>query len=86
MTDREKCLLALKTAREEHIASSNGIRFYPVIEQALDFAIADIQEREERSKGCVSCNGSFGDNTIEFEAQGYSFCPWCGRPLKGADE
>lgn len=52
--------------------------------RALDVAIKDLQESEERSKGCPSCNGGFGDNTIEFKKMRYTNCPYCGRPLKGA--
>ena len=42
--------------------------------EAFDKAISALREREERSKGCPSCNGGFGDN------------PYCGRLLKGAEE
>lgn len=51
MAEKEKCLSAMKTAREEVLVSSNGIRFYPVIENALDYAISFLQEHEEVRHG-----------------------------------
>lgn len=51
-------------------------------------AVHAIQEREERSKGCVWCNqnGELFEQIYELNAEKPKFCPWCGRPLKGAEE
>ena len=52
---------------------------------ACRIATAAIREKQKRCHGCSSCNGGFGDNTIEFEVKGYNFCPVCGRELKVGD-
>lgn len=49
--------------------------------EVCDVAISALQEREERSKGCVYCN----DVAIDIELPNANFCPMCGRPLKGED-
>ncbi len=69
MNDRE----AIK--RLENCAAS------PYMMAAIDLAISALQEREERSKGCVYCN----DVAIDIELPNANFCPMCGRPLKGED-
>lgn len=45
-------------------------------------AISAMMEQEERSKGCASCDGGFGDNALEFAKLRYKFCPYCGRKLE----
>lgn len=45
-------------------------------------ALAALHEKAERSRGCVSCDGGFGDNTVEFEKLGYTMCPHCGKRLE----
>lgn len=65
---------------------------------AVEVALAALQEREERSKGCEFCNtydfgrcgidehGIFmagGNSRVDANEQ-FKFCPRCGRPLKTA--
>ena len=50
-------------------------------QEACSHAISALQEREERSKGCVYYN----DVAIDMELPNANFCPMCGRPLKGED-
>ena len=45
-------------------------------------ALDALREQAERSKGCVSCDGGFGDNTVEFKKLGYTTCPYCGKRLE----
>jgi DNA-directed RNA polymerase subunit RPC12/RpoP len=45
-------------------------------------ALAALHEKAERSRGCVSCDGGFGDNAVEFEKLGYTMCPHCGKRLE----
>ena len=49
---------------------------------ALEAAKEALREQAERSKGCVSCDGGFGDNTVEFKKLGYTTCPYCGKRLE----
>ena len=57
---------------------------------AIKTAISALQEREERSKGCVYClddccaplDWEYG---LDHILPDYKFCPMCGRKLKGAD-
>ncbi len=51
------------------------------IQEAFDVSIEALREQAERSKGCVSCDGGFGDNTVEFKKLGYTTCPYCGKRL-----
>ena len=48
--------------------------------EACDVAISALQEREERSKGCVYCN----DVAIDMELPNANFCPMCGRRREGS--
>lgn len=70
--------------REEAIKILELMRYSytNVVDGALDMAISTLREQEERSKGCSSCDGGFGDNTLEFAKIGYKFCPYCGRRLE----
>lgn len=57
---------------------------------ALVIAQDALQEREERSKGCQHCKEIWTPaNMTQVEYIGgdeWDFCPWCGRPMKGADD
>ena len=54
------------------------------LNNAINKAITALRHENEQSKGCSSCNGGFGDNTMHFKEKGYHFCPWCGRRLEGS--
>lgn len=47
-----------------------------------------LQEREKRSKGCEVCDPNPKAVWYRFKDKNVlcSFCPVCGKPLKGADE
>ena len=45
-------------------------------------ALAALREKAERSRGRVSCDGGFGDNTVGFKKLGYTMCPHCGKRLE----
>ena len=49
--------------------------------EAVNAAQAALREQEIREQGCVSCNGGFGDNTVEFRKLHYKVCPYCARKL-----
>ena len=48
----------------------------------FNLELTALREKAERSKGCVSCDGGFGDNTVEFKKLGYTTCPYCGKRLE----
>ena len=81
MTDRE----AIETIK---IAVSEVEWEYPV-EYAVAFqtAISALEEREARSEGCNICKEmdfvDIWDGDFLLKAGYSSFCPECGRPLKG---
>ena len=81
MTDRE----AIETIK---IAVSEVEWEYPV-EYAVAFqtAIYALEEREARSEGCNICKEmdfvDIWDGDFLLKAGYSSFCPECGRPLKG---
>lgn len=54
---------------------------------ALDLALSALKEREERSNGCNICKEMdfvyIFDGDFLLKAGYPSFCPECGRPLKG---
>ena len=50
--------------------------------ETMMLAAEALREQAERSKECSSCDGGFGDNTVEFEKLGYAICPHCGRRLE----
>lgn len=56
---------------------------------AFDRAISALEEREARSEGCNICKEmdfvDIWDGDFLLKAGYSSFCPECGRPLKGAD-
>lgn len=61
-----------KKVQDEDVANFN---------RDINFIKSLFSEQQEREKGCASCNGDFGDNTIEFHKSGYKNCPYCGRKL-----
>lgn len=81
MTDRE----AIETIK---IAIAEVEWEYPV-EYAVAFqtAISALEEREARSEGCNICKEmdfvDIWDGDFLLKAGYPSFCPECGRPLKG---
>ena len=81
MTDRE----AIETIK---IAIAEVEWEYPV-EYAVAFqtAISALEEREARSEGCNICKEmdfvDIWDGDFLLKAGYSSFCPECGRPLKG---
>ena len=48
-------------------------------DEAVNMAIAALQEQAERGKGCEGCAGPYGKMKADF---GFNFCPRCGRRLK----
>jgi hypothetical protein len=50
--------------------------------EEIELALAALRSEAERGKGCVSCDGGFGDNTVEFKKLGYTTCPCCGKRLE----
>lgn len=95
MDDRGKCLSALKTARDEPFATFDSVRFYPVIEQALDFAIAYIEaepvrhgrwvDHMVRDWRCSEC-GKKVPRQVYFDGYCFddklNFCPNCGADMR----
>ena len=59
------------------------------IEETFQTAISALEEREARSEGCNICKEmdfvDIWDGDFLLKAGYSSFCPECGRPLKGAD-
>ena len=53
-------------------------------DEALVVALFALQESEKRTRGCEFCNVEANKNAM-VEDHGYAVCPYCGRPLKGAD-
>ena len=83
MNDRE----AIETIK---IAIAEVEWEYPInYSAAFEQAISALEEREERSNGCNICKEMdfvyIWDGDFLLKAGYPSFCPECGRPLKGAD-
>lgn len=75
MTDKE----AIKTIEYTRAFNEKHTKLM----DALDMAITALQEREERSKGCILC---YTDAKYNPFVGGYNYCPMCGRKLKGENE
>lgn len=84
--DRAEAIKVLKKTSDGIGHDEYGIYFTDKWVQAYEMAIAALREQEQRERGCASCNGGFGDNTVEFRENHYNFCPVCGRKLGGAEE
>ena len=82
MNEIEMAIDAIETALEQEPILEQGYEFYAVIKESLITALSALREQAERSKGCVSCDGGFGDNTVEFKKLGYTTCPCCGKRLE----
>lgn len=52
-----------------------------IISEGVRLAISALQEREKRNKGCEYCYDAVFNPSFLV----YSFCPMCGRKLKGAE-
>ena len=52
--------------------------------ESVETALSTLREKAERSKGCNWCEGFCPDVTGDPYAD-YSFCPMCGRELKGGE-
>jgi len=74
------------TDRDAIIRLREHTQYYVPVEDlsALELAIDALQEREKRARGCKYCNIEANKNAM-VEDHGYAVCPYCGKPLKGAD-
>ena len=70
-----------KAIEHFHYGVTHDIFSEPVTTYAR-LAVDALHEKAERSRGCVSCDGGFGDNAAEFEKLGYTMCPHCGKRLE----
>ena len=48
--------------------------------ESVETALSTLREKAERSKGCEYCN-----NPAFNYAEAYTYCPHCGRALKGGE-
>ena len=69
----------------EAIKMLQGCACTPVMRRAINKGIKALQEREKRSKGCEVCDPNPKAVWYRFKDKNVlcSFCPVCGKPLKG---
>ena len=80
MDDRE-AIVELNLLQSKY----SEIRKSDVVWEAIETAKEALQEREKRSNGCEVCDPNPKAVWYRFKDKNVlcSFCPVCGRPLKG---